>query len=146
MAEPHNPCTVTHQAPPVDPHQNVQIHPPVDSANSMHTTIGGTGTRVVQSPPNAAPISWASPSSSSSGPDVETLAEDAPKEDAPNVFRHSNHGIPTVVEMGRSKVELPPVAVGTPGQVERIEGIVPTTIRHGGPEVVEVPAKGKKQR
>jgi len=143
MAEPHNPCTVTHQAPPVDPHQDVRISPPVDSANATHTTIGGTGTRVVQSPPNAAPVSWSSSSSSSSGPDVETLAEDA--KDAPNVFRHSNHGIPTVVEMG-SKVEIPPVVVGTPGQVERIEGLVPTTITHGGPEVIGVPTnKGKKR-
>jgi len=134
MAEPHNPCTVTHQAPPVDPHLNVRTTPPADSANAMHTIIGDTGPRVVQSPPNEAPVSYSSSSSSSSGPDV----------DAPNIYRHSNAGIPTVVEMG-SKVEIPPIVVGKPGQVERVEGLVPTTITHGGPEVIEVPSKGKKR-
>jgi len=126
----HNPCTVTFHAPPRDPFLDVKIKD--EAAGNAEMVIGGTQTRVVISVPEVAPARLVSAgavqrmTAGEAGADNTNHVAGAALPPAGNVH-HS--GIPTQVEI-LGPANLEPPKLGKPGDVERLEGLVPITVEH----------------
>lgn len=142
----HNPCTITHHAPPRDPQQNVTIH---EGGPDATRQIGGTHTRVVITAPDPiAPRIVSSTVQLDPPGDVDTSNAVRGAALPPgNVVHHT--GIPTTVEiLGPVDVKaLLAGTVGKAGEVIHTDGLVPTTVEHTGPaspSPIAIPAREER--